>query len=314
MRKLNSLTTARAFAPASIGNMAVGFDILGLAIAPLGDEVTLCKRSDKKIIITDIESDDEITFACECNTATVALLHACTTYRIHCGFDVQIKKGIPLSSGLGGSAASAVAAVVALNEFLVQPLTLAELATSAIAGETVASGAAHGDNVVPCSYGGFTLIQQLQPIRVVKLPTPDLFCIVVHPELKIKTKVARAILDSTMPLHTFVNQSANLAGFIAACYENNTELMRACLQDVLIEPYRAQLITGFQDVKQAALNHEALGCSISGSGPSIFALAKTKRQAENIRQAMQNAFQQHKINSQAWLCHFNSPAARSINP
>ena len=191
MNKINeSIQTVKAFAPATCANVAVGFDILGFAFETIGDYVTLTKRDDQKIIIESIISKETLPLVVNENTAFVVIEKLCRSLNLNIGFSIHIQKGIPLSSGMGGSAASAVAALVACNQFLASPLSLHELAHFALFGEQIASGEAHADNIIPCLFGGLTLIHSQNPMKVVQLPIPDLYCVLLHPHLQVSTREA----------------------------------------------------------------------------------------------------------------------------
>lgn len=303
---------AQAFAPATCANVAVGFDILGFAFDQLGDTVTLTRRDDQQIIIEDIQATEKLPFNVDHNTASVVIKHLCQQLQLKAGFSIHIKKGIPLSSGLGGSAASAVAALVAFNAFLSSPLSLSELANAALVGETLASGQPHADNIVPCLWGGLTLIYNVHPIQVIALPIPSLYCVIVHPHLQVATKEARQILKDQLSLKSHIQQSAHLAAFISALYQHDVALLKQSLQDIVIEAQRAAFVPGFYDIKEAALKAGALGMSFSGSGPTLFAFAPSAELAENIRNAMQMQLKQHQITSDAWMAPISQKAAQLL--
>lgn len=308
----STINTVTAFAPATCANVAVGFDILGFAFPDVGDYVTLTRRADQQIIIDSIESlnsDETIPFAVEKNTASVVLHKACEELKITTGFSLRIRKGIPLSSGMGGSAASAVAALVALNGFLQSPLPLQELARYALFGEAVASGQAHADNIVPCLFGGLTLIRSLDPIEVIRLPLPDVYCVLIHPHLHVPTEKARRILKKAVLLGDVVQQTANLAAFISALYTNDKSVLQTSLIDCIIEPQRVSFVPGFHEVKAAGLAAGALGVSFSGSGPSVFAFANDESSAKCIQDAMRHVFQRHAIESDGWMAKMCQTAA-----
>jgi len=304
-----NIQSVTAFAPATCGNVIVGFDILGLAIEQPGDTVTLTRRNDNRIVIETIDAKESLPFDIEKNTATAVIKKLQEDLKLTLGFDVIIKKGIALGSGMGSSAASAVAALTAFNAFLKTPLTKQQLAQYAILGEQVSSGQAHPDNVVPCLFGGLTLTYAIQPIAVVSLPVPDYYCSIIHPQLQLNTKDARAALKASVLLKDHVQQSRHLATFITALYSDDTDLMKKSLTDVLIEPARAKLVPEFYTVKTAALDAGALGASLSGSGPSVLALAENKQDAGNISQAMQTAFLKKNIESTAWVSKINTKGA-----
>ena len=304
MHALNTnVSRVTAYAPATSGNVIVGFDILGFALSGVGDTVTVERNQRGSLLIDSIKSEDDLSTDPMANTATVAMAAMCADLGIAPGFSVSIKKGIRLGSGMGGSAASAVAATVALNQFLEQPLSSQALLTYALQGEglSCAHGRAPADNVVPCLYGGLTLSCGQSPYDVVQLPVPDLNCILVHPHLMINTKDSRGVLDSHVPMDLHVNQSANLAYFLVALYEKDYPLMQRRWKDVVVEPQRSNLITGFSAVQQAALDHGALGASLSGSGPSMFAWAESHVDSQALACAMSEAFLQSQVSSDCWV-------------
>lgn len=289
-----------AFAPATSANVAVGFDLLGYPIADLGDKVTLTRQDQQNITIDRI-SNDAIPLDSAKNSATVAIQAMCDDLNIVPQFRVEIEKGIPLSSGLGGSAASAVAAVVALNGFLTGPLTNRQLFKYALLGEAISSSDAHADNVAPCLFGGLTLINHSVPLNVVQLPVPEVDVILIHPHIKVDTAYARDILPKEFPLKSHIIQSAHLAGFMVGLFNNDMELMSHHLHDVLIEPHRASLVKGFEQVKKIAMDHGAIGCSFSGSGPSVFAWIKPQDGAQVICEHMLAAFACEGVKTDHWL-------------
>jgi len=291
-----------AFAPASVGNVGVGFDILGQSVAALGDRVTLRRSKAPGVRIERIEGIKEaLPREAEKNTAGRALLAMQDGLRLDFGFDVAIEKGIPLGSGLGGSAASAVAAVVAANELLPQRLTRLDLLKFAMQGEAVASGSVHVDNIAPSLFGGLVLTVGIDNPRIKQIPVPaDIRCVLVHPHMYLSTREARAILKPTCAMSDVIWQTANLAGFIAGCYTNDLAMIRDSFEDVIIEPQRQALIPGFKAVKSAARGAGALGCSISGAGPTIFAWCES-RDAPAVRDGMVQAFTAHGLASDQWI-------------
>jgi homoserine kinase len=281
-------TTATAFAPASVGNVAVGFDLLGHSIEGPGDRATVKRTDDGKVHITHIHGVvEDLPLAAERNTAGRALMALCEE-QPGLGFELSLYKGIPLGSGMGGSAASAVAALVAANALLDHPLHKSELYRLALFGEELSTGSRNGDNVAPSLFGGLIFASRSGPIQL-PLP-PSLWCAVVHPHMVLPTRHARAALAGTYELPNFVEQSENLALVLAGCYSNDLQLIARGLKDVLIEPRRASLIPGFAAVKQAALHHGALGASISGAGPSVFAWTADRDTAAQAATAMAAAF------------------------
>lgn len=312
-----TVMNATAFAPATVGNVIVGFDLLGLCIdANVGDLVTVTRIDEPVVRVDEIISDEPISLPDDPtkNTATAGLVHLIAEKQLPFGFAVTIKKGIPLGSGMGGSAASAAGGIVAANALLDTPLTDRELFHYSLLGEAVASGAAHGDNLAPCLFGGLQLITSNAPLRWTTLPTPSgLSSVLVHPHMRLDTKQARGVLQRPFELHDFVEQSAYLAGFIAACFGDDVNALAHSLNDILIEPHRKSLIPGFDDVQRAALDHGALGCSISGAGPSMFALCRTE-EAQTIQDAMVKAFAEHgHMPSDAYTSPLNARGAFVTN-
>jgi len=311
-RFISSKKQVKAFAPATCGNAAVGFDILGFAIGDVGDSVILTKREDKHIQVVSIDSIEELPFSENKNTAAVAVKKMCEELDFPFGFSIHIKKGIPLCSGMGGSAASAVAALVACNGFLVNPLSAERLADFALFGEKAASGDAHSDNIIPCLFGGLTLTQSVNPIKVIQLPVPELYCTLIYPYLKVSTREARQVLKKNIPMKDYIKQSSLLATFIAGLYKKNYRLLRESLQDTIIEPQRSDFVPGFYQIKEEAMNAGALGMSFSGSGPALFALSPTLATANKVRDAMCDTLHQLGIGFEEWVSSISQQPARVI--
>jgi homoserine kinase len=297
-----------------VGNVAIGFDILGMAVGALGDSVTVSRSSQPGVRITAISGvPEELPLEAERNTAGRALMAMQEALNPGFGFEMQIQKGIPLGSGLGGSAASAVAAVVAANALLPEPCSKLELLKFAMQGEKVASGSLHVDNIAPSLFGGLVLTVGIDHPRVKQIPVPaGIKSVIVHPHMFLSTKQARAILKRTVELSDFVWQTANLAGFISGCYTDDLDMIRASFQDVVIEPQRQALIPGFNDVRQAAMDAGALGCSISGAGPTMFAWALADH-AETVLATMRREFGRHSITLDEWIVDAQSVGAHLID-
>jgi homoserine kinase len=303
-----------AFAPASAGNVAVGFDILGFAIDAIGDRITVTRSPQPGVRITGVSGVvPQLPRDPGGNTAGRALQALVDAVRPDFGFDMHIEKGIPLGSGLGGSAASAVGAVVAANALLPEPLPRIALLKCAMQGEAVASGSMHADNVAASLYGGLVLTVGIDQPRVKQIPVPaGIRSVIVHPHMVLSTQEARALLKRDVDLSAFVWQTANLAGFISGCYTNDLELIREGLNDVVIEPQRQVLIPGFAAVRGAALAAGALGCSISGAGPAVFAWTLPDA-ASAVRASMVAAFEQNGVESDHWIVTVQSDGARLVN-
>lgn len=285
-----SARTATAFAPASVGNIGVGFDLLGHALEGAGDRATVVRTTDGRVTITAIEGVvTDLPFDAERNTAGRALTSLLAHAPRGTGFGLRLDKGIALGSGMGGSAASAVAALVAANATLDAPVAREVLYECALDGEAAASGSRHGDNVAPILLGGIVIA----PAHGAPIPVPvprDLWCALVHPHCVLETRRARAALAGAYDLRDFVVQSEGLALVLAGCFTDDLELLRRGLRDVLVEPRRAALIPGFAGVKSSALESGALGASISGAGPSVFAWCAGRETAVQASIAMKSAF------------------------
>lgn len=301
----------RAFSPASVGNAGVGFDILGHAIAGVGDTVAVRRIDAPEVSIGAIRGTTvDLPLDAPGNTAGAALIALRETLQLPFGFELEIDKGIPLGSGMGGSAASCVAALVAANALLDQPLSREALYPFALAGEAVASGGLHGDNIGPMLLGGLVLATA---DRLVRIPVPAQWhSLLVHPDAVLETRRARAALQGAYELKEFVAQSANLALVLTGCHAGDAALVRAGLADVLVEPRRAPLIGGFEAAKQAVLATGAMGASISGAGPSIFAWFETREAAEAAAPKVREAFAAAGFDSQSWVSPLNSPAAQLL--
>ncbi len=296
---------ATAFAPASVGNVAVGFDILGHAIVGPGDRVTARRSAEAGVRVAAIRGVvTELPREPARNTAAAAVLAWREATGADFGVELEIEKGIALGSGMGGSAASAVAALLAANALLEEPLQAEALYQFALTGEAVASGGRHGDNVGAQLLGGLVLATA---DRLVRIPVPaGLTCVVAHPPQVLETRVARAALRAPYAIGEFVAQSANLALVLAGCHGNDFELIRAGLRDVLVEPRRAPLVKGFAAVQRAALDAGALGASISGAGPSVFAWCENATIAQRVDAAMRHAF----VECETWISPVAAPGAR----
>lgn len=279
------------FAPGTVSNVACGFDVLGFALEAPGDVVVAEGATASGVAIARIEGDGgRLSLDPARNTAGVAaraLLQRLETPR---GIALTIHKGLPLASGVGSSGASAVAAVVAVNELLGRPAPLPVLLECAMAGEAAGCGAAHPDNVAPALYGGFVLARTARPPDIIHLPVPDgLSCAVLHPQVEVETGAARRLLGDTVPLAGAVRQAANLGALVAALFQRDLPLLARALEDHIAEPKRAHLVPAFDDVKRAAVSAGALGCSLSGSGPSMFALCDSLERAAQVGRAMHDA-------------------------
>jgi homoserine kinase len=301
----------RVYAPATVANVAAGFDVLGFAVDAPGDEVVARLAGPPGVRITRVTGGDgSIPLDAERNTAGVSVLRLLERTGSQAGIELELHKRMPLGSGLGSSAASAVAALVAANELLPSPLGRQDLLPCAMEAERMACGAAHADNVAPALLGGFVLIRSYQPLDVVRIPAPgELVCTLVHPHVEIRTEDARRILKSKITMRDAVVQWGNTAGLIAGLLTNDYPLIGRSLTDVIVEPARSILIPCFRQAKEAALGTGALGCSISGSGPSIFVLSRGQATAAAAGDAMAAVYRSAGIGCEVYLSEINQRGA-----
>lgn len=303
-----------AFAPASIGNVAVGFDMLGLAIAGPGDRVTARRTSDEGVSVAEVRGLDGelhpyLSTDTKHNTASIAAAAFWERHGDAGGVELVVRKGVPLQSGMGSSAASAVAATVAVNALLETPLAQRQLLEYAMVGEKYASKGLHADNVAPSLFGGLVFCPMALLPGTVSINTPNgVSSVLLHPELQVNTAHARRGLARAYSIEQWVSQQAYFGGFIAACERNDTDLLARCLRDVVIEPQRASAVPCFDGVKAAALSNGAFGCSLSGSGPSIFALC-ADRDAQKLAVAMEQECRNHGYDCQSWISPLATPGA-----
>ncbi len=303
------------FAPASVTNVSCGFDVMGFAIDGPGDELKL-KITDKPgVKISKITGDmGRLPLQIEKNTAGTSILALVKHLDFNKGIEIEIHKKMSLSSGLGSSAASAVASVFALNEILGKPLGKEELLPFALEGEKLTCGGSpHADNVSASLYGGFIIVRSLNPLDVINIDVPEnLFCTIIHPDIEINTSDTRKILKKQILLSDAVQQWGNVASLVAGLLKKDYKLIGRSLQDVIIEPIRSILIPGFNDIKQAAMDAGALGCSISGSGPSIFAFTESKQISEKVGNSMQIILSKMEIGSDLYISKINKEGPRVI--
>ncbi|MFZ4106311.1 homoserine kinase [Flavobacterium sp.] len=295
----------KIFCPATIANLSCGFDVLGLCLETIGDEMIIRKVKEKGIRITKIIGAD-LPLKTEKNVAGVAALALINKFDSEYGFEIEIHKKIKAGSGIGSSSASAAGAVFGINELLGKPFTRKELVEFAMKGEVVASGSEHADNVAPCLLGGFTLVRGYNPLDVIRIDSPEeLFAVVLHPQIEVKTSDSRAVLQPMISLKSAITQWGNVGGLIAGLYTTDYELIGRSLQDVIVEPLRKHLIPNFDQVKFTAMHHGALGAGISGAGPSIFALCKGLAVAEKVAIAMTEEYLKTGIPADTYVSKIN---------
>lgn len=305
----------KVFAPATVANVSCGFDVLGFAVDNPGDEVILKGKSTPGIKIVKITGDEgRLSLDPQKNTVGVSVQNFLKHIGSKQGIEISLNKKMPLGSGLGSSAASAVAGVFAVNQLLGEPMTQEELLPFAMEGERIACGSAHADNVAPSLLGGFVLIRSYDPLDVIRIPTPkNLFCTIIHPHVEVQTKDARDILKKQITLKSAVIQWGNVAGLIAGLMKSDYDLIGRSMQDVIVEPIRSILIPGFDDVKRSALDTGALGCGISGSGPSIFALSRDQKVAHKVGEKMKEVFEELNIGSEVYVSKINNSGPQILD-
>lgn len=282
----------RVFAPGTVSNLGAGFDIFGLALDRPGDEVGVEEVEGEGIVSVRVVGDEgRLPTDPTLNSAAIAAQAVLSLVGTPMGLRMEVRKGLPLSSGLGGSAASAVAGAVAADAIVGGGLDSEALLRAAILGEEKGSGAAHADNAAPCLVGGFVMVPPGEPLRIVRIPTPEeLRVVVVHPHVEIETSAARQILGDTISLGAGIQQWGNAAGLVAGLYAQDWELIGRSVEDAVAEPLRGGLVPGFAAVKAAARDHGALGSGLSGSGPSVFALCRGPDAAKSVGAAMVESF------------------------
>ena len=277
------MTEIKIFSPASIANLSCGFDILGVCLNDIGDEITVRKTKEKGIKILKV-TGQKLTLDVNKNVAGVSALALLKETNVDCGFEIEIHKGIKPGSGIGSSAASSAGSVFAINELIGKPYSSKELIKFALEGEKIASGAAHADNISAVLLGGFIFVRDSLNFDIFKLKTPiDLAFTILHPQIEVKTSESRALLQRPITLDKMITQSANLGAFISGLYNEDYNLISRSIKDVVVEPIRSILIPEFDKLKEISLSNNALGFGISGSGPSVFAMSKGLVNAKKIR-------------------------------
>ncbi len=303
--------SVRVFAPATVANVGPGFDVLGLALSAPGDTVIARRAPGSGVRIAAIHGDGGVLpLDAEKNTAGIAAARVLRRAGMDTGIELEIHKGLPIGSGLGGSAASAAAAAFAVNLLVGSPLRKVELVDPCIDAEAAVSGR-HADNVAPALLGGLILVRAIDPPDLVRLPIPEgLTMAVVTPRFRLDTRASRDALPRQVPLDKMVRNAANVAALASACFSNDLALLARSLEDHVVTPARAALIPGCLEVIEAALAAGALGSSISGSGPSLFALCRSERSATGAARAMSEAFARAGLQSSWVISPADCPGAR----
>ncbi|NOZ00940.1 MAG: homoserine kinase [Deltaproteobacteria bacterium] len=312
MSKKTTGREVKAFAPATVANLGLGFDILGLALVGPGDTVTARLVREKGVRMGSITGDGGVLpNDAGANTAGIAAAATLRRTGIKEGIELDLEKGLPIGSGLGSSAASAAAAAWAVNRLLGSPLRRVDLVEPCVEAEEAVSGR-HADNVAPALLGGLILVQSLDPPDLVRLPVPEgLSVVVVTPDFVLNTRDSRSVLPESVPLKKVVRSTANIAAMVSACYSGDMALLARCVTDEIVTPARAPLIPGCGEVMDAALNAGALGSNISGAGPSVFALCRSPISAARAADAMKAAFAEAGLESTALISPADCPGARS---
>lgn len=302
----------RASAPATVANVSCGFDIFGFAVEAPADEVEVALTEEPGVVIRDIIGDEgRLPREASKNTAGVGVEQYLKKVGSRYGAEITLHKNLPLGSGMGSSAASSVAALVAINHLHGNPLRREELLPFAMEAERIACGSAHADNVAPSLLGGFVLIRGYEPLDVTTIPTPDgLFCTLVHPHLELKTEDSRRVLKPTIPLKDAITQWGNIAGLVVGLMKPDFGLISRSLHDVVAEPIRSVLIPGFDEIKAQAVALGALGCGISGSGPTIFALSSEMTVAAKVGEMIAGKFKDFKVDSDVFYSRINLAGAK----
>ncbi len=306
------MKTIKAFAPATVANVCCGFDVLGFCMHAPSDEVIITLRQTPGIVIKRIEGDGgRLSSDPAKNTASVAIQSFLQKLDISQGVEIELIKKLPLGSGMGSSAASAVAAVVGINYLLGEPLSKKELIVHVMEAEKMACGSAHADNAAPGLLGGFVLIRDYHPLDVVSVPSRvDLYCSLIHPHLELKTADSRKVLRGSIALKDSITQSGNIAALMIGLMQPDYELIGRSLHDVIAEPIRSAFIPGFDELKMKALDAGALGFGISGSGPTVFALSRNMETAEKAAQVTRDHFKKVGLPSDVYISSVNQGGAR----
>lgn len=302
----------RVFSPATVSNVACGFDVLGFPLESVGDEMVVRKTIKKGLVITKIEGF-ELPFEISKNVASVSAQALIDSIEPDFGFEIEIYKKIKPGSGIGSSGASATSSVYAINELLGRPFNKLELTNFAMKGEFIASNSEHADNIAPAIFGGFNLVKSLHPLQVLQLPTPkNLYVVIIHPQIEIKTSESRGALPKMVSLSDATKQLSELGGLVHALHTSDYELMKNSLKDHLIEKHRSKLIPYFDELQSKSIAAGAIGCSISGSGPSVFALTRGKDMAISVESIFKSVYSKSNIDFATYVSKISSNGVVTI--
>jgi homoserine kinase len=300
------MDSIKLHAPATIANISCGFDILGICLDTPYDEIEIKKISNKEVIINSIKSTfSDIPVIPNQNTGGIPALMIIKDYSLDFGFEINIKKGIPLCGGLGSSAATAAGVAYGINKLLNNKLSEEEIVKYALEGEKISSKTPHADNIGPCINGGFVIIKNTNPLELINVSIGDYYFSVIHPKIKVSTKMARELLPENIKLKDAVKQWGNIASLVYGFTSDNVNLIKSSMEDYIIEPVRSKLIPHYDKVKESALKNGAIGCSISGSGPSIFSMSESYEDSKRILSEMEKVFNVHSISYHSYLSKIN---------
>ena len=301
------MDSIKLHAPATIANIACGFDVLGICLDAPYDEIEIKKISSREVVINSIKSSfSDIPVIPNQNTGGIPALMIIKDYCLDFGFEINIKKGIPLCGGLGSSAATAAGVTYGINKLLNNKLSKEEVVKYALEGEKISSKTPHADNIGPCINGGFVIIKSTNPLELINVPVGDYYFSIIHPEIKISTKMARELLPENIKLKDAVKQWGNIASLVYGFTSNNINLIKSSMEDYIVEPVRSKLIPHYDEVKENALVNGAIGCSISGSGPSIFSISENYENSKRILLGMERVFSSHSISYHSYLSKINT--------
>ncbi|TPV31530.1 homoserine kinase [Paucihalobacter ruber] len=302
----------RIFSPATVANVSCGFDVLGFCLDGIGDEMVVRISKNKGVKISKIEGYD-LPIEAHLNVAGVSAQALIDDAKPDVGFEIEIYKKIKPGSGIGSSSASAAGSVVAINELLGRPYNKTQLTYFAMMGEAMASKSYHADNLAPGIFGGFTLVKSVEPLEILELPTPhNLYAVIIHPQIEIKTSEARALLPQKVNLKDATVQWANVGSLVHALHTNDYGLLSRSLNDIIVEPHRSKLIPFFDEIKQQTVKNGALGTGISGSGPSIFSLCEGLESATNIEKTMRDIYKTTGITFETYVSKINEDGIKVI--
>ncbi len=299
------MKSIKVMSPSSVANLSCGYDILGICLDHVGDEMIITKKNSPGLSITNIKGA-KLSYSVDKNVAGIAAKSYLSKNPSKFGFEIEIIKKVAAGSGLGSSASSAVAAVYGIDYLLERNSNKIDLIKHAVDGEQFASGEAHADNIAPTMFGGLTLVRDLKTLDILNLPFPkDLFITILHPEIELKTSILRNVLNKKISIKKVVKQTANLGGLISGLYSNDYQLISRCLVDEIVEERRASSIPGFYSLKESAIQNGALGFGISGSGPSIFSISKGKKTASSVKKGFEKVYSQKNISFKTFISKIN---------